>query len=419
MLSVMVVDDEEIIRQRIRNIISWRKHGFEIVAEAEDGEEALQLAKKQSPDLLITDIKMPFVNGLELIKAVKKDNPGTYCVILTGYDEFQFAQEAIEYGATAYLLKPIEAESLAKLLKKILRDYKQVHRKSEEFAGLQAKVAKYSQHEREYVLKNIIHAAWSRNTAFEELAGIDIDGVKNYGCVAILEADERSDNNRNFLSQRFYDFVHECLVNANAVSIIETELRCSVCVWDEDRSSLAARIGALRDTLSERVKNRADFTISIYVGGIYKSLTNLTKSYLDARKVMEYESLCQPNCNTYYREVAGELEPGILEIDFDFNSLITAVRHNDPDTITAQMNEMVKNIKSRGENAPLFSRAMLDHVLIHAFDLLREGNENNAKTVTESPITVLKRLEKIKTIDDKISEVRKVLYDMGVLPSLQ
>ena len=119
MIKVFLVEDEAILRRGIRDSVNWKDNGFEFVGEAGDGEYAYPLILKTEPDILVTDVKMPFMDGLELSRLVKKKMPQTKIVILSGYDEFDYAKEGIKIGISDYLLKPITAASLIEALKKV------------------------------------------------------------------------------------------------------------------------------------------------------------------------------------------------------------------------------------------------------------------------------------------------------------
>lgn len=119
MLKVFLVEDEVVIRNGIKNNIPWEREGFEFVGEASDGELAYPLIKKEKPDILITDIRMPFMDGLELSRIVKKELPQIKILILSGYNEFDYAKTAIEIGVTRYLLKPINSTKLLEAVKEV------------------------------------------------------------------------------------------------------------------------------------------------------------------------------------------------------------------------------------------------------------------------------------------------------------
>lgn len=112
MLKVFLVEDEIIIRNGVKNNIPWEQEGFTFVGEAGDGELAWPLIKQTKPDILITDIRMPFMDGLELSGLVRKELPDTKIIILSGYSEFDYAKQAINLGVANYLLKPISGEKL-------------------------------------------------------------------------------------------------------------------------------------------------------------------------------------------------------------------------------------------------------------------------------------------------------------------
>ena len=116
MLKVFLVEDESVIRDGLRDKIPWEQYGFRFVGEAADGEMALPMIRKTRPDVLITDIKMPFMDGLSLSKIVSEEFPRTKIVIISGYDDFEYARKAIEVGVDQYLLKPITRLMMKKTL---------------------------------------------------------------------------------------------------------------------------------------------------------------------------------------------------------------------------------------------------------------------------------------------------------------
>lgn len=119
MQKVFLVEDEIVMREGIKNNIAWESEGFLFVGEASDGELAYPMIKATKPDILITDIKMPFMDGLELSRMVKKEFPNIKIIILSGYNEFDYAKQAINIGVTDYLLKPISSSKLIEAIKKV------------------------------------------------------------------------------------------------------------------------------------------------------------------------------------------------------------------------------------------------------------------------------------------------------------
>ena len=116
MLKVFLVEDEFVMREGIKNNVDWTAHGYEFCGEAGDGEVAFPMIQKLKPDIVITDIRMPFMDGLELSKLIKKEMPWIEIIILTGFEEFAYAKEAIKIGVAEYLSKPISGDELLKEL---------------------------------------------------------------------------------------------------------------------------------------------------------------------------------------------------------------------------------------------------------------------------------------------------------------
>ncbi len=119
MYTVLIADDEEELRKAVIQKVDWESAGFTVVGEAENGAEALELIEQLGPDLLITDIKMPFVSGIELARQAREIRPSMQIAFLSGYDDFRFAQKAIQYNIISYMLKPISANELTEEMKVI------------------------------------------------------------------------------------------------------------------------------------------------------------------------------------------------------------------------------------------------------------------------------------------------------------
>ena len=121
MYTMIVADDERWIRERITSSIDWAKAGVRIAGEAADGEEALALAVEIKPDIIITDIRMPGLSGLDFIKQLQKAGTRAKIIIISGYSDFNYAQKAIKLGVADYILKPVENTELVNIVKKCVR----------------------------------------------------------------------------------------------------------------------------------------------------------------------------------------------------------------------------------------------------------------------------------------------------------
>lgn len=117
--KIMLVDDEEEVRKAIINKMNWEENGFTVVGDAENGQDALEKVEILYPDVIITDIKMPYMDGLELTEKIRVKYPSIKVIIFSGFDDFSYAKEAIRLGVTEYILKPVNVDELTGILKKV------------------------------------------------------------------------------------------------------------------------------------------------------------------------------------------------------------------------------------------------------------------------------------------------------------
>ncbi len=137
MIKVFLVEDEFIVRQGIKNNIEWEKNGFEFCGEASDGELAFPIICREKPDIVITDIRMPFMDGLVLSRLIRRELPQTKIIILSGHEEFEYAKAAIQIGVEEYLLKPIRGEELLQVVNHVAEKIRQERQAEQEEKALQ------------------------------------------------------------------------------------------------------------------------------------------------------------------------------------------------------------------------------------------------------------------------------------------
>ena len=123
MFRVLIADDEETIRNGLKNLIESYDIGLSVIATAEDGEMAISLIEEYKPEIILMDINMPFMNGLEVIEQIRKTNENTKIIIISGYNQFDYAQKALELGVFSYLLKPINYRNFKDILVAAMDSY--------------------------------------------------------------------------------------------------------------------------------------------------------------------------------------------------------------------------------------------------------------------------------------------------------
>lgn len=175
MFKVFLVEDEKVVREGIRKNIQWEQYGFHYTGDASDGELALPMIRDIRPDLLITDIKMPFMDGLTLIKLVRDELPRTKIIIISGYDDFTYAQQAIRMGVDQYLLKPIIKNKLVEILVELhekMRDERQQQKYIEHF---QREAQEYENFSRRRFFERIVTGVLSESEIAETAESMNID----------------------------------------------------------------------------------------------------------------------------------------------------------------------------------------------------------------------------------------------------
>lgn len=166
-IKVFLVEDEMVIRRGIKNSIDWEKEGYIFCGEASDGELAYPMIIKEKPDILITDIRMPFMDGLELCKLVKKELPNIKILILSGYDEFDYAKEAIRLGVTEYLLKPISSGKLLEALNGVSESIRREKEDKDLVRKCMEEMRENTEHEKQKFFEQMIAGNLSMADALE------------------------------------------------------------------------------------------------------------------------------------------------------------------------------------------------------------------------------------------------------------
>lgn len=189
MLKTFLVEDEVVIREMIKKMIPWEQYGFKLAGEASDGEMALPLILKSKPDLLITDIKMPFMDGLTLCKLVKKELPDIKIVILSGYDDFNYARQAISIGVEDYLLKPITKNAFIERLQEIYDRYEHEKTQKEYYEKFRLEMQEYERNASRDFFESLVRADWNLEEIYQRADRLNLDIVAEAYNILIFSPD--------------------------------------------------------------------------------------------------------------------------------------------------------------------------------------------------------------------------------------
>lgn len=292
LLKVFIAEDESIVREGLRDMIPWEKYGFEFVGDAPDGEMALPMLRKVKPDILITDIRMPFMDGLSLSRIVSRELPETKIIITSGYSDFEYARQAIALNVDQYLLKPLTRADMIKALEST-RQKIEGEREQKDY------LRKYEQEFKKF-------ERFSRRAFFERLVE---------GSLSVQEIYEQADKLHLDLSADGYNFVvftvqdaQRTAYTASAADVVEELLnyflrypdyilfRCSLLSYAVLIKGDAGQLPQLTERGVEIIRQRcenAETPLDWYaaVGVPTYRLSGLAQCYADANHVLAYRHL--------------------------------------------------------------------------------------------------------------------------------
>ena len=322
MLKVFLVEDEVVVREGIKNNIDWQSHGYEFCGEASDGELAFSLIDKLRPDIVITDIRMPFMDGLELSRLIKQQMPETEIIVLTGYGEFEYAKEGIRIGIAEYLLKPISGEELLAHVDKLAEKIRERRREADLRRQYQQEMAEKYRKDRSEFFKILVSGGHSVSDI------LSLAKEQGLGLTAMWYNFILVKSTSNHQSQEAYSgtMVHigellEYLSNEESLLIFDRNLDGKALLvkaqsLEETRALVEKYIRAMTEVYTQ-------YSYVSYFGGIGKPvsrLNELPECFESASRAFAYRYLTDENKFMDYAEIgsirSGEKEQlSMCEID--------------------------------------------------------------------------------------------------------
>lgn len=346
MLRVLLVDDEPFIAQGLAVLIDWEKEGYEIAAMAGNGEEALDYLRKNQVDLIIADIKMPVMNGIELLERIRTEKISeAYFIILSGYSDFHYAQQAIRYECMDFILKPIGQEELISVLRKAANLHKTTQKLQKESR----------QQEKAYLARNVISLLNGKydkeNLSYvkehlhlpEGLRYIDIE-------IGSMELEKLSEEEKRTLQRKLYGHCLECLGGKYS----------SHCIFDVANHEKRYDIGFLycRNMAAEKNMDeqgylnwflneiRKDISIPVFmfVGSMVQGIAQIGKSYRTAAVVKSFQAFRTNKSIHYYEEESTKDPSGRVLCKKILDQLTDEIEQNNQEGIEACVNGLYEKM---------------------------------------------------------------------------
>jgi len=349
-LKVLLVDDEPFITQGLLKLIDWTGEGYEVASTASSGEEAFNYIENNQIDLVITDIKMPIMNGIDLLKRIRESGrKDLEVIILSGYKDFEYAMEGMKYGCAGYVLKPVEKGELLSLIKKI------AEKKSEYI-----KVAKHKENmESAYLARNIMALCVGRfdevNVSYvkeqmklsDSVAFVSIE----FTSPQMIEDEEESEIRQTH--RKLYKLCQELLgEDGNHVvfdSTLEANTRdiglvLSDYMYTDKKATEAEYLLWLRDELVAR----SHLPIRMLVGKTVDAITNISKSYSTVRILKSFEGF-RPKKDIYFYEDEAQVNQGGAVLCKQYiDDLIRAIEVNEHNDIRFRVAELFSEMRRLG-----------------------------------------------------------------------
>ena len=192
MYKVLLVDDEALTREAIGENIPWGELGFELVESCENGRDAMEAIRQRKPDLVLTDICMPYVDGIELARYIFENCPDTRTIIISGYDEFEYAKQAVRYQVMEYILKPITPSELTGVLLKAKERLEEARAKRTTLKKLKGAYQSNRPLLRGRFLNSLLRGDEGTEDLEEKMKDLDISLPGSFYNTAIVEGDDLS-----------------------------------------------------------------------------------------------------------------------------------------------------------------------------------------------------------------------------------
>lgn len=424
-MKVFLVEDEYIVREGIKNNIDWEKNGYDFCGEASDGELAFPMISEKRPDIVITDIRMPFMDGIELSRMIKEEYPEIKIIILSGHEEFEYAKAAIQIGVEEYLLKPINGDELLQVVNRVAQKIKEENESRETLQ--EGEGDENFEYAKRQLLSSLIDDNASLSDAMEQGKKIHLNLMAQ--CYNIMMLKLQRKNKEQGFSQRIlelYKTMEDALKEQDGQSIMfDRAPEGKVILFmgsgeEEIRRNMDVFAGQFREILPEY----EDVTYFGSVGVPVMRLRELGESYEAASHGFSYRFLTEPNQivdnHTVFDQTRNEKKfscsIGSVDIqNLDKQKIESFLKGGEMDEIHFFVEEYMKNTGDAGKNSMIFRQYIVMDMFFAASHFLTqitdgreqlgepfESPEQMQKIVSDLEATVVY----IKELFTKVMQVR-------------
>ncbi len=401
MFQAMLCDDNEIILEGLSRQIDWEGLGICLSGTAADGQDAWNQMKDNPPDILITDIRMPYIDGLELSRLAKDLNPNIVLLIISAYDDFEYARTAMHLRALDYILKPIDLDAMNRILTNAVSHCRQFH------------------HDKRLMATQLL-----RNMAVQEAAGpegialneLDLE-PDSWCCFLQVELDDHSlsklSDDIRYASERRFSALSQILFGDSSYLLESHQYSYSVCLTSRSRMELAARRKILVDTIRRQFPHEGSYCdVSIASGSIVQGIRLLHKSVQTCHEAGKLHFIKGSNADIFYEEVESYIynEPEDSQgYPIPDTRLITFIKEQNKEGITGELEQLKTWLYQKGSESYLYMTFSLGSFYTH---LMKELGESgiNLQDIFQNPIEEFKKVAAGGTLESSIENLKQNLF---------
>jgi len=371
MYKVFLVDDEIVVREGIRSNFPWEETEFVLAGEAPDGEIALSMLQDVKPDILITDIRMPFMDGLELCRQVSRTMPWVYIIILSGYDDFAYAREAISLGVSEYLLKPVSGEELRKVLERIALRIEEDKRRQATF------LAYREQRFLKEKLLTELYGGANSDRVMNEARSMQMNLLAKHYLVMLLSPEPEPEGEDALLTAQHV--LARLADNSGGTAhlcrnFFGGRVEFILLVMGDTPADLEERAYGLADAARYDVERSADVKLLVAIGEEVGSLKEITQSLNNAREIME--KLRAGKEENDPRRIMGAQDMGREELslpDMDAAPLTEQLKYATLGDVESILNKYVAGMGDAAAQSVMMANYFFVEIMLAASRIVRES----------------------------------------------
>lgn len=368
---ILLVDDEEEVRRGIIRKMEWEKLGFEVAGDAENGEEALEKVEQLQPDVVITDIRMPYMDGLTLTRRIREKYPSIRVLIFSGYDDFEYAQQAIKLHVTEYILKPVNVEELSEILTRVRENLEEEIKQRRDIDSLRESYLGNLPILRELFLNDLVRGEADESAVVPKLREYGIDILDACRWVAAVIHVERADAQtlalpRELIPISVRGLVEDSLRGYYRFAVFNSMDEITVIVAIDEDNSQTGLSNLLHDICKE-CRRVLEVAITAGVGYSCETLPEISRSYESAVDALGYRAIVGTGRPIYINDVEPVGKGKLQFHDRDEEELVAAIKFGTPDKIDG----VIRALSARMEDAKVHTRQYQVYMLSIANCMIR------------------------------------------------